>query len=157
MVDFGDQRVLFLKSVSEVVDELRESGICKNLTQTVLLGCTLGYKFGLLDVVGVKRYDVRVGVLARTPGFVEYATAIILAVHSKAGENLSRQLLNLADNVDALTLITNSGLLHLAQQKHHTGLSLSVLLPELMIQSTRIREDLDLNEIDLPDTQFKKG
>ena len=150
MIDFGDQRILLLKNVSDVVDELRDSGICRTLTQTVLLGATLGYHFGVVDVSGVKRYDVRLQVLVRTPGFAEYVLALMLGAKKRESGDISATDLKLQNNIENLTAITNSGLLHLAARKRETGLSLAILIPELMIQASQIRDELDISRIDLP-------
>jgi hypothetical protein len=150
LIDLIDQRVHFLEKLSTTVDELRDSGICKQLTQTVLLGASLGYKYGLREVAGKLQYEVRMSVLKRTPGFSEYATALILANAKKMGEPIEDSLLVIDRNVEQLQFLVNSGLLKLAELKKESGLSLSVLVPELIIEVSGIRGTLNIDEIDLP-------
>jgi uncharacterized coiled-coil protein SlyX len=150
LTELIDQRVHFLAKLSPIVDELRESGICKTLTQTILLGASLGYKYGLREVAGKLQYEVRMSVLKRTPGFSEYATALILANAKNMNEPIVESQLVIDRNVEQLQFLVNSGLLKLAELKKESGLTLSVLVPELIIEVSGIRGTLKIDEIDLP-------
>lgn len=150
MTEMIDQRVHFLEKLSPIIDELRDSGICKSLTQTILLGASLGYKYGLREVAGKLQYEIRMSVLKRTPGFSEYATALIVANAKKMDEPIEESLLVIDRNVDQLQFLVNSGLLKLAELKKESGLSLAVLVPELIIEVSGMRGSLNIDEIDLP-------
>jgi hypothetical protein len=150
LTEMIDQRVHFLEKLSPIIDELRDSGICKNHTQTILLGASLGYKYGLREVAGKLQYEIRMSVLKRTPGFIEYVTALIVANAKKMEEQIEDTLLVIDRNVDQLQFLVNSGLLKLAELKKESGLSLSTLVPELIIEVSGMRGSLNIDEIDLP-------
>ena len=151
MIDQTDQRIHFLSTLSPLIDELRDSGICKQLTQTILLGASLGYHYGLREVTGKSQYEIRMSVLKRTPGFVEFATALLLGQTKRTSEPVNENMLVIDRNVDFLQFLVNSGLLKLAEMKKETGLSLAVLVPELIIEVSGIRGSMNLDEIELPD------
>jgi hypothetical protein len=137
----ADPEIRFSVDVTDVVESLKNSGFASTNADVTLIGASIGYKYGYLPYNSTTHTYVRLGVLARQTNFETYAVGLVLANKIKNGEALTRESVGLESNINYLSNLANSGLMHLKSRMKTFGREVSEILPEMIHEALGISKN----------------
>ena len=146
----SDPEIKFSVDVAEVIESIKNAGFATTNADVVLLGAALGYKYGWRAYSPETQGYVRFGVLSRQLNFEELAVALMLASRVRNVENIDEESIALDKNLNYLSKMTNSGLMHLKSVMRDMNREASDVLTLLIHQALETRQGNvleDLNKI----------